>query len=92
MSLLELVILLVVAGICGALGQSIAGSTRGGCLTSVVLGLIGAFFGVWIARQLDLPEPIAVDVGEREFPVMWSIVGSAIFVAVLNLIMGRRGR
>lgn len=33
MTILDLVILLIVAGICGALGQAITGYTRGGCLS-----------------------------------------------------------
>ena len=32
MTLLEILILLVVAGVCGAVGQAIAGGSRGGCL------------------------------------------------------------
>lgn len=38
MTLLDLLILLLVAGICGALGQAIAGYSRGGCLVSIALG------------------------------------------------------
>ena len=56
MTILDLIVLLVVAGICGALAQSIVGYSRGGCMVSIVLGFIGALLGTWLARLLALPE------------------------------------
>ena len=90
MSLLSFVIILVIAGICGSLGQAITGYSRGGCLVSIALGFIGALIGFWIARTLRLPEIFAVQVGAARFPVVWSIIGSALFVAVLGLLSRRR--
>jgi uncharacterized membrane protein YeaQ/YmgE (transglycosylase-associated protein family) len=90
MSILDFVILLVMAGICGAIGQSIVGFSRGGCLASIALGFIGALLGMFIARGLNLPEPLPISVGETSFPIVWSIVGCALFVAVLSLITRRR--
>lgn len=92
MTLLELLVLLVVAGICGALGQAISGFSRGGCLVSIALGFVGALLGTWLARQLGLPELFVVPVGGgRGFPVVWSIIGAALFVAVIGLLTRRRG-
>ena len=90
MTLIELLVLLLVAGVCGALGQAISGFSRGGCLVSIVLGFIGALIGMWLARSLVLPEPFPVVVGGRAFPVVWSIIGSALFVAVIGLLTRRR--
>ena len=90
MSLVDLLLLLLVAGICGALGQAIGGFSRGGCLVSIALGFIGALLGLWLARNVGLPEPLPVEVGGRTFPVIWSIIGSALFVAVIGLITRRR--
>jgi uncharacterized membrane protein YeaQ/YmgE (transglycosylase-associated protein family) len=87
----SLLVLLVIAGICGAIGRSIAGGSRSGCLGSIALGFIGALLGSWLARQLRLPEIFVVDVGTERFPVVWSIIGAALFVAVLGLILRRRG-
>ena len=91
MTLVDLLILLLVAGVCGALGQAISGYSRGGCLVSIALGFIGAILGMWLSRQLGLPELLILPVGERSFPVVWSIIGSALFVAVISLLT-RRGR
>lgn len=90
MTILDLIILLVIAGICGALGQAITGFTRGGCLVSIALGFVGALMGMWLSRALGLPELFAVQIGTTSFPIIWSIIGSALFVAVIALIS--RGR
>lgn len=90
MTLFDLLVLLLVAGICGALGQAITGYSRGGCLVSIALGFVGAVVGVWLARTLQLPELFPVRIGTTNFPIIWSIIGSALFVAVIALIARRR--
>ena len=90
MTLLDLVVLLIIAGLCGALGQAITGYSRGGCLVSIALGFVGALLGMWLARQLGLPELFSVQIGTTNFPIVWSIIGSALFVAVIALLT--RGR
>lgn len=90
MTLLDLLLLLLIAGICGSLGQAIAGYSRGGCLVSIALGFIGALIGMWLARMLGLPELIPVVIGGTSFPIIWSIIGAALFVAVITLITRSR--
>ena len=90
MTILDLIVLLIIAGICGALGQAITGFTRGGCLVAIALGFIGALLGMWLARQLGLPELLPIQIGTTSFPVVWSIVGSALFVAIISLLTRRR--
>lgn len=90
MTLIDLLILLLIAGLCGSLGQAISGYSRGGCLVSIALGFIGALIGMWIARRVGLPEPFPVNIGGTPFPIIWSIIGSAIFVAIISLIARSR--
>ncbi|MFL5626775.1 MAG: GlsB/YeaQ/YmgE family stress response membrane protein [Ktedonobacteraceae bacterium] len=90
MTLFDLLILLLVAGICGALGQAIAGYSRGGCLVSIALGFVGALVGMWLARMMGLPELFPVQIGGTSFPIVWSIIGSCLFVAVITLITRSR--
>jgi uncharacterized membrane protein YeaQ/YmgE (transglycosylase-associated protein family) len=90
MTLLELIVLLAVAGIVGALGQAVAGYSMGGCLVSIVVGFVGALLGAWMARGLGLPELLAVQVGGTSFPILWSIIGSALFVFVVAMFNRRR--
>jgi uncharacterized membrane protein YeaQ/YmgE (transglycosylase-associated protein family) len=89
MTILDLLILLLVAGICGAVAQAIAGYSHGGCLASIAVGLIGALLGFWIARELSLPEWFAIAIGPVQFPIVWSIIGAALFVAFLGLFQRR---
>jgi uncharacterized membrane protein YeaQ/YmgE (transglycosylase-associated protein family) len=90
MTLLSFLLLLLVAGICGSIGQAIAGYSHGGCLTSIALGFIGALLGMWLGRTLGLGEMFAVNVGGETFPIIWSIIGAALFVAVISLFTRRR--
>ncbi len=92
MSIESFLILLLVAGICGSVGQAIAGFSRGGCLVSIALGFIGALLGRWLAGAIGLPELFAVNIGGRPFPIVWSILGSAFFVALISLITRSRYR
>ena len=88
--LIQLLVLLLIAGICGAIGQAIGGYSHGGCLVSIALGFIGALLGTWIAGAVHLPELIVIPVGGTNFPVIWSIIGAALFVALINLISRSR--
>lgn len=90
MLLFELLLLLLVAGVCGSIARALAGQTRGGCLVSIALGFIGALLGRWLADWLKLPELVSLRVGNQSFPVIWSIIGASLFVAVLSLLGGGR--
>ncbi len=90
MTLIDLVLLLVIAGVCGSLGEALAGYSRGGCLVSIAIGFIGALLGNWMSRQLKLPDLFTVSVGGHLFPVLWSIIGAALFVTGLNLLSRQR--
>lgn len=91
MTLVGFVILLVIAAIAGSLGMAITGYSRGGCLFSAIIGFLGAFIGMWVARQFGLPELIPITVEGETFPVVWSIIGSAILSIFLGaLVRGRR--
>jgi len=84
-----LIILIVIAAICGAIGKAIAGGARGGLIVSIAIGFVGALLGPWLAQQLKLSEPLLVHVSGHSFPVLWSIIGAAAFVALIHLVSGR---
>ena len=90
MTILEFLVLLLVAGIAGALAQAIAGYTRGGCLVSIALGFIGALLGSWIGSILGLPGILSIYIGSRAFPLDWAIVGATIFGAIVGWFSKRR--
>ena len=88
MGFLEFLLLLVVAAICGRLGQMITGYSSGGWLMAILTGFIGAYIGIFIARELGLPEFLAMQIGGQTFPIVWSVIGATIFTLVIGL-MGR---
>ena len=90
MTIVQFLVLLLIAAVCGSVGQALAGYSLGGCLVSAIVGFVGALLGMWLARQLGLPEVLVIRVGGEAFPVLWSIVGSAILALIVGLLSRRR--
>jgi uncharacterized membrane protein YeaQ/YmgE (transglycosylase-associated protein family) len=90
MTLTGFIVLLVIAAIAGSLGQALAGYSMGGCLVSILIGFIGAYLGMWLSQQLGLPELFTITIDGQPFPVIWSIVGSAILALLFGLLTRRR--
>lgn len=86
MTLTGFLILLLIAAICGSIGQSLAGYDLGGCLVSIVVGFIGAYIGLWIAGKFGLPHFFAITIQGKAFPIVWAVIGSALFTLVVALI------
>lgn len=86
MGLFDFLLLLLIAGICGSIGQSIAGYSGKGCVVSIVIGFIGALLGSWLSEKLNLPELFNITIGGSPFPVIWSIIGSVIFVVIVGIL------
>jgi len=86
MTLIGFLILLLIAAICGAVGQSLAGYDLGGCLVSIIVGFIGAYIGLWIASKFGLPEIFSISIEGKPFPGVWAVIGSAIFTLIVALL------
>ncbi|MDQ6756754.1 MAG: hypothetical protein M3004_07440 [Bacteroidota bacterium] len=86
MTLIGFLVLLLIAAICGGIGQSLAGYDLGGCLVSIVVGFIGAYIGLWIAAKWALPPLFEINVEGKPFPVIWAVIGSAIFTLLVALL------
>lgn len=86
MDLVSFLLLLLIAALCGAAGQALVGYDLGGCLVSIVIGLIGAYVGIWLAGQLGLPTFLVVNVGGQPFPIVWAVLGSALLALGFGLI------
>jgi uncharacterized membrane protein YeaQ/YmgE (transglycosylase-associated protein family) len=86
MSLIGWIILLAIAAVAGSIGQALAGYSLGGCLVSIIVGFVGAYLGLWLAGTLGLPEIFSINVEGESFPVVWAIIGSAIFTFIVGLL------
>ena len=85
-----LLLFILIAAVCGAVGKAIAGEVRGGLIVSIALGFVGALLGAWVAQWLRLPALLPFFVGDQPFPVLWSILAAALVVAILHLASRRR--
>jgi uncharacterized membrane protein YeaQ/YmgE (transglycosylase-associated protein family) len=90
MSFLEIVILLIIAGITGSVARSLVGFDRGGCLLSIAVGFVGALIGTWLARELDFPDIFSFEIRGINYPIVWSLIGAVLFTALLSLISPRK--
>jgi len=86
MTLIGFLVLLLIAAICGSIGQSLAGYNLGGCFVSIVVGFIGAYIGIWVAEKMGLPRIFEITIDGKPFPVVWAVIGSAIFTLIVALL------
>src|ERR671922_185936 len=80
MTLTQFLILLLVAGICGSIGQAIAGYSRGGCLVSIALGFIGALLGTYLARGVARISQVV----DYLFYLIYAFIGLMILLDLLG--------
>jgi uncharacterized membrane protein YeaQ/YmgE (transglycosylase-associated protein family) len=69
--------------------RAIGGGTAGGFVISILVGFLGAFLGVWIARMAHLPQLFIIAVEGHPFPVIWSIIGGLILVVLAHALVPR---
>ena len=86
MTITGLLVLLLIAAVCGGIGQSLAGYSLGGCLVSIVVGFIGAYIGLWIAGKMGLPHLFEITIDGKSFPVVWAIIGSTVFTLLMSIL------
>lgn len=86
----EFLLLLVVAAICGRVGQLLAGYTAGGWFAAIVIGFVGAYLGIYTARELSLPTFFPLQIGGQAFPIVWSVIGATVLTVVIAWIRQRR--
>ncbi len=91
-SLVEILVWLLVAAICGAIAEALVGFSPGGLLASIAIGLVGAFIGTWLAATLGLPPLLTLTFGDVRVELVWTIVGAALLVGILSLIRRPRRR
>jgi len=84
--MIDILISLIIAGIAGSIGRSLSGFSRGGCIISIVVGFIGAIIGSWLARELQLPDPLVIVIRGTSYNILWTIIGAVIFTAILSLV------
>lgn len=85
MTIVDLLLLLLVGAICGAIAEMIVGFSPGGFLASVAIGFLGALIGTWLAGQLHLPSVLAVTIGGYTIEILWAILGAIVLLLIISL-------
>jgi uncharacterized membrane protein YeaQ/YmgE (transglycosylase-associated protein family) len=86
MSLGQVIVYVVIAILCGLVGQRIAGRALGGFVVSLVVGIAGSMLGGSLAAWLHAPEPLRLRVGDQTIPILWAIIGATLVSFVVALI------
>lgn len=90
MNLLQIIVLLIIAGICGAVAELIVGFSPGGFLVSIVIGVIGAYLGGLLANLTGWRvSPLVLTIGGRPLDLLWAVGGSIVLLLVISLLRGR---
>ena len=99
MDLIQLLTLLIIAGICGSIAAWIVGYTPGGLLLSIIVGVIGAYLGGGISSFLPFELPIVslftIEIGTvnpTRFNLIWAIAGSVVLLLLLHTLRGGERR
>lgn len=82
--IIELAVLLAIAGVCGFAASQLMGAKRVNIVMLVVLGLVGAFVGRFIASFFHLPLWGTLYLAGNAFPVLWSVLGALVVVGLVS--------
>lgn len=76
---------IIIGGVAGAIAKLLMpGKDPGGCIITILLGIVGAFLAGWIGQAIGWYEP-----GEGA-GFLAAIVGAFIILAIYRLVAGRR--
>ena len=91
MTIMDILGWLVIGLIAGYIASMVMGRGGYGVVGDIVVGIVGAFIGVFVARLLNIGGPAASD------PFSWvslifAIIGAIILIAVVRALSGGRSR
>lgn len=81
---MDLLTWLIVGLIAGVLAGLVVGGV--GLIGDIVVGIVGAFVGGWIFRQLGVSTPF----GGLAGTIFTAFIGAVVLLAILHLLHGRR--
>lgn len=83
---MSIIVMLIIGGIIGWLGARTVGREEG-VFASIVIGIVGAFIGNWIAQLIGSQTGGYLAVSWAS--VVWAFIGAVIFAAILNALSRR---
>jgi uncharacterized membrane protein YeaQ/YmgE (transglycosylase-associated protein family) len=91
MDSIDLVLISVVALVTGMVGQLTSRYVKGGWIVNLGSAFVGAVVGVQAARAFDLLPVFSIRYQKIDFPLIWALIGSVLFVALVGMFL-RSGR
>jgi len=83
---MSIIVFLIIGGIIGWLAARVMGRDEG-VFASVIIGIIGAFIGSWIARAIGTTTNTYLAFSWSG--VLWSFIGAIVLVAIMNAFQHR---
>ncbi len=87
MDWIELGLIAAVGFVCGMVGQLTSGHSRGGGIVNIVMGIGGAGLGVYLSRYINAPEIVNLKLVDTNFPIIYSLLGSALLVGFISFLI-----
>lgn len=85
--MMNLLLWIIFGGLAGWLASILVGGEEGmGLIGNIIVGIIGAFLGGWIADKMGMG---GAEGAERPTGIMsfvWAVVGAVILLLLLNLV------
>ena len=83
---MDLLTWLIVGLVAGVLASLVMGGTGYGIIGDIIIGIVGAFIGGWLFRQLGVSSPM----GGLAGVIFVAFVGAIVLIFILRLIRGGR--
>jgi uncharacterized membrane protein YeaQ/YmgE (transglycosylase-associated protein family) len=84
MALNSIIVWIIVGGVAGLLAELLVGGVHMGCVSTVIIGVLGAFVGGWLFRELG----ISIGSGILN-NIVTALVGAVVLVLIIRIL--RRG-
>jgi uncharacterized membrane protein YeaQ/YmgE (transglycosylase-associated protein family) len=83
----DLLLIAIVAFVCGTIAQLTSGYSLGGWIVNLGVGFLGALTGVAASRLLNAPIIYNVKYRMIDFPIIYSLIGAALFLAATGFLV-----
>lgn len=84
---MNILLWIVFGGLAGWVASIIVGGEEGmGIIANIIVGIIGAFLGGWIADQLGWGGETGPDRPTSPMSFVWAVLGAVILLLVINFI------